>query len=102
MRISPDTVSQVPGARKIAGVSLLQPPEIMREIEKDQSAEHFYLTVSRSRGYFAGSPPSGCGGKEAASAIPCGIIVDSACTTWGRKVDSARVVKCLVGGMLWH
>ena len=95
MRISLDTVFRVSGAGKFAVGSLLQPHEIMHEMKKEQSAQHFCLTVSRSRGYFPGSSPSGCGGKEAASAIPCGIIVDSGCTTWGRKVDSARMVECV-------
>ncbi|MEM7437410.1 MAG: hypothetical protein AAF436_19820, partial [Myxococcota bacterium] len=52
-------------------------------------------TGSVLQGYLAGSPPSGCGGKEAASTIPCGINVDSVCTTWGRMVDAARWVTCV-------
>jgi len=57
--------------------------EIMSEQKKVVQADRFCLTGLGSRSYFAGPPPSGCGGKEAASAIPCGTIVDSGCSTWG-------------------
>ena len=87
---------------KFAGYRPSQPTEIINEMKKRHSTEHFYLTVSCWGGYLAASSPSGCGGKEAASAIPCGILVDKAWTTWGRAVDSVRVEVRLVGGMLWH
>ena len=64
-----------------------QPPEIMGERKKAHHADRFCLTGPGSRSYSAGPPPSGCGGKEAASAIPCGTIVDKGCSTWGRPVD---------------
>jgi hypothetical protein len=50
--------------------------EIKGERKKAHRADRFCLTGLAWRSYFAGSPPSGCGGKEAASAIPCGTIVD--------------------------
>ena len=57
--------------------------EIMSEQKKVIQTDRFCLTGLGSRSYFAGPPPSGCGGKEAASATPCGTIVDSGCSTWG-------------------
>ncbi len=60
----------------------------MPEIKKPNAQQHLCLTAPRQGGYFAGSSPSGCGGKEAASATHCGIIVDRAWTTWGRRVDT--------------
>ena len=60
-----------------------QVSEIIDERKKVVLADRFCLTGPGSRSYSAGPPPSGCGGKEAASAIPCGTIVDSGCSTWG-------------------
>jgi len=79
-----------PEPRRIAGDHPSQLREIMNETKKKQTVEHLCLTVSCRGGYSAGSSPSGCGGKEAASAIPCGIIVDRAWITWGRWVDSVQ------------
>ena len=61
--------------------------EIVAERKKAFQADRFCLTAPASRSYFAGPPPSGCGGNEATSAIPCGTIVDGGCSTWGWMVD---------------
>ena len=65
------------------------------ETKKAHPSDHFCLTALVAEGYFAGSPPSGCGGKEAAIATYCGSFVDSGGFTWGWKVDSARMAKCV-------
>ena len=54
-----------------------QAPEISAQNDKVIRSDRFCLTELVTEGYFAGSPPSGCGGKEAASATCCGGIVDS-------------------------
>jgi len=61
--------------------------EIADERKKEIRADRFCLTGPATRSYFAGPPPSGCGGNEATSAIPCGTIVDSGWSTWGWMVD---------------
>ncbi len=61
--------------------------EIANERKKAYRADRFCLTGLAPRSYFAGPPPSGCGGNEAASATPRGTIVDRGCSTWGWMVD---------------
>ncbi len=68
-------------------VGFSQLPEIAGERKKAIWADRFCLTGPHRRSYFAGPPPSGCGGNEATSATPCGTIVDSGCSTWGWMVD---------------
>lgn len=75
---------------------------IMPESEKAIRADRFCLTGPAPRRYFASSPPSACGGNEAASAIPCGTIVDSGHLPGdGRWINPDGDLR-LVGGMLWH
>ena len=70
-----------------AAASPSQLLEIAPERKKAIWADRFCLTGLAPRSYFAGPPPSGCGGNEATSAICCGTIVDSGCSTWGWMVD---------------
>ena len=51
--------------------------EIVGENKKALGPDRFCLTGPVPRSYFAGSPPSACGGKEAAITIPCGMVVNS-------------------------
>ena len=75
---------------------------ITSESEKAIWADRFCLTAPAPRSYFAGPPPSGCGGNEATSAIPCGTIVDSGHLPGdGRWINPGGELR-LVGGMLWH
>jgi hypothetical protein len=80
---------------EIRGFWIAEPLEIPDENKKTHQADHFCLTELARRGYFAGSPPSGCGGKEAASATHCGRFVDSGGSAWGWPVESIRVEKCV-------
>ena len=72
-----------------------QHPGIASEREKAPRADHFCLTESVRGGYFAGSSPSGCGGKEAASATRCGAIVDIGGSACGWQVESFRMERCV-------
>ena len=76
--------------------------EIAGERKKAIWADRFCLTGPASRSYFAGPPPSGCGGNEAASATHCGTIVDCGGLPgdgWWIYLDGELR---LVGGILWH
>ena len=68
---------------------------ITRERKKAHPPDHFCLTELVPQSYFAGSPPCGCGGKEAASAMRCVVFVDRVWFTWGWIVDSTRMASCV-------
>ena len=85
-----------------AAASCSQPLEIASETKKALSVDRFCLTGLGRRSYFAGPPPSGCGGNEAASATYCGTIVDCGGLPgdgWWIYLDGELR---LVGGILWH
>jgi len=82
-------IAEIPkaGSAQMAGFA--------KENKKAQRPDRFCLTEPGPRSYFAGSPPSACGGKEAAGATPCGTIVESGCSTWGWKVGFSWMVSCV-------
>ena len=85
-----------------AAASPSQLLEIASERKKGIRPDRFCLTGPAPRSYFAGPPPSGCGGNEATSAIPCGTIVESGGLPgdgWWIYLDGELR---LVGGILWH
>jgi hypothetical protein len=84
------------------GFLIVQLPGIMREMKKVTRTDRFCLTELVGEGYFASSPPSGCGGKEAASATCCGGIVDSEVYLGMAGGFPVSGEVRLVGGMLWH
>ena len=88
------SVTQCENAQ-IGGFWIFQAPEINGESKKVHRPDHFCLTELVREGYFAGSPPSGCGGKEAASATHCGRFVDSGGSAWGWPVEIIRVETCV-------
>jgi hypothetical protein len=95
MRFEPRrSVTQCENA-EIAAFGISQLIENTPESKKVHRADHFCLTELVAEGYFAGSPPSGCGGKEAASATRCGTNVDSGGSTWGWPVESIRLERCV-------
>ena len=80
---------------EICGFRIAQTAGITPESKKVHRVDHFCLTGLVREGYFAGSPPSGCGGKEAASATRCGRFVDSGGSAWGWPVEIIRVETCV-------
>ena len=103
MRVDPSgSVTQCENVEIAASLSS-QHPEITGRSKKVHRADHFCLTDLGAGGYFAGPPPSGCGGKEAASATHCGTNVDSGGFRLGMAggIYPGGEVR-LVGGMLWH
>jgi hypothetical protein len=94
-----DTLSRRANFR---GFWISQTLEITLETKKVTAPDRFCLTDLVGQGYFAGSSPSGCGGKEAASATCCGGIVDSGVYLGMAGGFPVSGGVRLVGGMLWH
>jgi len=78
-----------------AGFHVAKPREITTKRQKINTHDHFCLTESVGEGYFAGSSPSGCGGKEAPIATRCGTNVELRGSAWGWPVDFPRVERCV-------